>query len=337
MKTATRSVLVGRALVTRVLLLVGAIVVLYVAWMLLWGVIKSHLVKQGVPEAFLQLYGEVPPLPTANRPVPIRKGNFNGVPIAVPSNYLEFAFEYKDKSIWEPPKPGDRKPGERTFADAVRAFALLVRWPDLRPRNAETEQSYWDGQKPGGQPWLSIALDDDYARSPRPPATPDNGLARRLRGNLERLSAEGLAKVPHYVIDPTDPAGKREIRTWDVRYALRGPDPATGLQWAEPTGPGTERFYMWNQALFWQGDMASIVTDLVKCNNGKMPNPRTYQQCSHRYLLPEWSAYVTVRYPRSWLPQWRDIKARSRDLVRSFQTDSESDAISDQTANPQEE
>jgi|GEM_PF-7076175 len=325
-----------REITKRLLLLLGALVVLYLMWVLVWAAIKPQLIKHNVPVAFRQLYGEVPPLPSADLPIPIHKGNINGVPIAVPSNYFKFAFAYNDKSIWEPRKPGDKKMEERTFADTVGSFALLVRWPDMKPRSPETEKSFWNHDKPGGDAWLMIGVNSDPVGGPRSSNESRNGLARMLRGMLERLSEEGLAEVPRYIVDPTDPDGKRRIRTMDVRYVLRGTDPVTGLQWAEPVGPGTERFHAWNMVLYWQGDMDGTVTDLIECYNGKIPNSNSYQKCEHRFGLPEWGASISFDYPRTLLPQWRELKARTRELILGFQVSPEAEEMTMQTTTNKE-
>ncbi len=308
-------------LVKRSLFLLGALLLLYMVFSSLWGVVKPNLVKNAVEPVSHQLEGEVSPLSVTDPQVPIRKGNVNGDPIAVPVDYLHSPIEYKDKSVWETPKRGDKKLGERTFEDAVSAFSVYVRWRDLKPRNSETEKSFRDGRnKPEEYPWLSIgvtAYDSPQAKGR------DLGWAPVLRGILDRLSKEELARVPRRIIDPTDPKQERRIGATDLSYALHGVDPVTGLHWAEPVGIGTERFYTWNKVLYWQGDMNGIVTDLIECYNGKMPNPKSYHKCNQKYTLLEWGASVSVSYPRVLLSHWREIKSNTRKLILSFQYQAE--------------
>ncbi len=296
-----------------VLLVVGTILVI---WLALRATLIPYLAQRYTPESFRLLYGEKPKsaLPERKKGLP-RRGQINGVPISVPLEYMTYyPVEYKDKSIWEGPKSGDKKPEERTYDDAIGAFAIYAHWPDMQPRNPDNWLSFLKRDDGGEHPWMSIGVVDDYARHPRPPESPDNGLARELR-----VVIEILAKYPRYIIDPTDPGQERRIKAGELRYETRGKDLTTDLLWAEPVGPGTARFDTWNKALYWQGDINGTVTDLIECDNGKLPNPKHFQKCHHKYLLPEWGAYVLFSYPRSWLPQWRELKAGVRQLLLTFQ------------------
>jgi hypothetical protein len=103
---------------------------------------------------------------------------------------------------------------------------------------------------------------------------------------------------------------------------MHGTDPGTGLKWAEPVGPGTERFHPWNQTLHWKGDLDGDVSDMIECYNGRMPNPDSRPVCRHRFNLPEWGAWVDFNYPRTLLPQWKSLKTSVRDLILSFEVKS---------------
>jgi len=296
------------------LLLAIALLLIWALWLILRATLIPYLAQRYTPESFRMLYGDSSGSFPPKKPGVPRRGQINGVPIAVPLGYMYFPVGYKGKSIWEGRKPGDKKPEDRTFEDAIGSFSIYAHWPDMLPRNPENWLSFIKRDDGGEHSWLLIGVVDDYARNPRPPKSPDNGLARVLRGIIQRL-----AEHPHQIIDPTDPEQKRRIESRELRYEIRGVDAVTGLLWAEPVGLGTGRFHAWNLVLYWQGDMNGSVTDLIECYNGKLPNPKSFQKCEHQYLLPEWGAYVSFDYPRSWLPQWRELKARSRQLVLSFQ------------------
>ena len=248
----------------------------------------------------------------STKPVPVRKGNINGNAIAVPSNYLKFAFDYKDKSIWEPRKPGDKAYADRDYSDALQAIALYIRWPDLLPRSPATEASYQESRKGWDEySWISIAVTaynkDAVGR--------DLGWGPVIEGIMTRLESR-----PHTRHLP--PRNEKERwggyeEVW-LKYVYRGTD-ANGLKWAEPVGLGSDLFHTWNMALYWTGDKAGYAGDLIECYNGKMGHPTQYQECHHNFNLPEWGASVTVSYPRSWLPDWRVLKEKSKALVLSFQ------------------
>lgn len=295
------------------LLLAIALLLIWALWLILRATLIPYLAQRYTPESFRMLYGDSSGSFPPKKPGVPRRGQINGVPIAIPLGYMYFPVGYKDKSIWEGRKPGDKKPEDRTFEDAIGSFSIYAHWPDMLPRNPENWLSFIKRDDGGEHPWLLIGVDDGYIRSPRPPQAPDNGLAR-----VVRVKFENLEKYPRTILDPSDPERQRTLQTSDLRYALRGTDPATGLLWAEPVGPGTENFHTWNEALYWRGDKDGIVTDLITCDNGRLRNPRSFLKCEHQYELPEWKAYVSFDYPRSWLPHWRELKARSRELVLGF-------------------
>lgn len=240
----------------------------------------------------------------------ISKGNLNGIPIAVPSNYLYFPFEYLDKSIWEAPKPGDKPYSQRTYEDSVGGFSIYVHWPDMQPRHQKNNLIFLTKDENGGNDWLMVSVHSDYISIPRPPKTVDNGLARVLKGKIKYLENKLVNGGPW---------GKRE--KVQVRYEQRGQDKVTGLNWAIPVGPYTELFHTWNEALYWQGDKETVVTDLIECDIGKFSNPNSYQKCRHKFEFPGMKTYVILSYPRTWLSQWRELKAKSQTLLLGFKAD----------------
>lgn len=301
---------------------------LAVVMLLVWAVVSTlwrhvalpMLAERYLPESFRMLYGAPPP--AMQKKESLRKGNINGVPVAIPLSYAYYyPVEYNDQSIWEARKPGDKKPEERTFDDAIGAFGVYVRWPEMLPRNANA-----DLQKKFVQEilveksefsWLKIGI--AAYNNPKTKGR-DLGWAPVLRGVMESLNKRPQErKLPSP--DPRIPvcgiSGLKEMV--HVHYELRGADPATGLQWAEPVGPGTECFHIWNMSLYWQGDIDGIATDMIECDNGRLPNPKSFQVCDHKFYLPEWHASVSVTYPRAHLSQWREIKARTRQLILGFQ------------------
>jgi hypothetical protein len=309
----------------RMLMLLVAVSLIWLLAAIAWHYAKPLLIRHFVPESYRLLIGEMPTAP--QKPKVMLKGNMNGIPLAIPRQYIEFPVEYNDKSIWEARKPGDKKPEQRTFEDAIGAFSLLVRWPEMKPRweSFELKRKFLEETSDGSEhPWLSIGV---TARQMIHSKGKEYGYALPLQAHLRRLS-ERPQESRHR---PTSGKGGALCSTSanteliSVHYQLRGLDPASGLQWAEPVGPRTECFHTWNMAWYWAGDMNGLVTDMIKCDNGKLPNPKAYQECTHYYAIPEWGAGVTVTYPRRWLPQWREIRARTLSLVLGMRPPSGSD------------
>ena len=304
----------------RMLMLLVAVSLIWLLAAIAWHYAKPLLIRHFVPESYRLLIGEMPTAP--QKPKVMLKGNMNGIPLAIPRQYIEFPVEYNDKSIWEARKPGDKKPEQRTFEDAIGAFSLLVRWPEMKSRweNADMKNKYFDEHvgKEGEHPWLSIGVTAWPIRS----KGKEYGYASQLNARLKQLSERPQARhlpPPGKESSWCGLSGTNELVS--VHYQLRGLDPASGLQWAEPVGPGTKCFHTWNDALYWEG-MNGFITDLLVCQNGAFMRPVLHHECTHYYEVPEWGAEVTVTYPRRWLPQWREIKARTLSLVLSMQVPS---------------
>lgn len=250
----------------------------------------------------------------------IRKGNLNGIPFAIPSNYLHFPIGYHDKSIWDPDKPPNYY-DDKTYEDSIQNFSLYVRWPDLEPRGLETEESFSDSiREPGEHAWFAVSVNDDYVHSPRPPETPENGLARILTSKVERLPGNNRSNWRPSIYDPETDGGRHLP---DVYYELRGEDSETGLQWAVPVGPHTGEAHIWNKAIYWRGDHRNIVNPLIMCSHGAYPNPQTAHRCRHEFEFPDLEANVSVYYTSNWLPKWREIQEKVKEFVMSFRVDLE--------------
>ncbi len=169
----------------RLTLIVVVLVAIWLAGSALWsGLARPWLAGVGVFDTLHEIYGEPPRLEIQEFSPPIRKANINGVPIAIPSNYLALVgIEYKDQSTWAPRDPDTPKPDERAFEDEAHAFTLAVRWPDLKPRSPETQKSYWSKDDPDGDVWLRIALGTFRV----PETTIERGWAPVVRGRIERI------------------------------------------------------------------------------------------------------------------------------------------------------
>ncbi|MBJ7538894.1 hypothetical protein [Marinomonas transparens] len=240
----------------------------------------------------------------------IRKGNINGIPIAIPSNYFYFPFHYLDKSIWEAPKPGDIPYDQRTYDDGIAGFTLAVHWPDMQPRNWDNVASYRNFKENANHSWLRVSVNSDFISSQRPPESATNGLARRLNWQVQNLASKAVNGGPWMKTE--------KVR---VHYEFRGVDEITGLEWAEPVGPYTDLFHTWNDLLYWKGDRQAVVSDFINCYNGAMPNPNSYHRCTHRFEFPEMKVSVMLVYPRSRVSQWREIKAEIKALLLGFKVD----------------
>lgn len=248
----------------------------------------------------------------------VSKGNINGILIGIPQVYQKHRIEYEGKSIWGRSEERSASQESHSYEERVSAFSLYVKWPDMQPHGTSSSSR----EERGESSWLTIAVDDDYARQPRPPTANQNGLARKLSGIIRRVSERQQIVNIRSATDSNGDAF--ESFESSIRYEMRGKDHRVDMNWAEPVGVGTERFHSWNLDLFWRGDMSRTVTDLVSCYKGEMPSIDAQQKCSHDFYLEEWGASVTVTYPRSLLPEWKRIKLSTKKLILSFQNNIDS-------------
>jgi hypothetical protein len=250
--------------------------------------------------------------------VKLRLGNMEGVPLAIPSNLLEFAVEYMDKSAWEPKGKGYYE--SKTAADPIRNFALYLHWPDLAGRSAANEESFWASKKTAGATdWIAISVTNEHPGSSKRPNAQKRGLEWVVKQHMNYLSEEWMTKHPTTVLDLVTEE-KHVIR--DAHYELRERDPVTGLQSAIPVGRDTERYFSSNTALYWKGDMNKKLDFVIACPRGKLrnSNPNAVLKCEHRYLLPELGADVTLYYTPNWLPHWQELQSKTRDFVLALRT-----------------
>ncbi|WP_019023592.1 MULTISPECIES: hypothetical protein [unclassified Thioalkalivibrio] len=300
----------------RLALIVVVLVAIWLAGSALWsGLARPWLSELGVFDALHEIYGEPPRLEIQEFSPPIRKANINGVPIAIPSNYLSLVgIEYKDQSAWAPRSPDTPKPDERTFEDDAQAFSLYVRWPDMVPRSPETQSSFWTRDDPDGDVWLLIGVVaiSDFRRDGQfsyELLRERGDWAPALRGVMQRFD-EG-ERITH---EWNDEKGRYK-HLKNIRYEMRGRDPETGLQWAQPVGPGTDKLELWNQTLYWKGDVDGVVTDYFQCRAGSTANPDFIHTCRYKFTIPEWGGRVAFRFPRDKLVAWREMKVAVRDLI----------------------
>lgn len=248
----------------------------------------------------------------------LRKGNLNGTYFAIPSNYLEYPVEYLDTSIWGAKEP-EINYENRTYDDAIQEFTVRVHWPDFESHVAwSSRRSLESRQDRGATEWVSVSVNHGYVNAPRPPLAPDNGMARVLRGRLERLSAKRQTERPLEIRDAITGAN---VIVRGVYYEMRGLDPKTGLQSAVPVGPETETFHGWNNLLYWAGDMNGVVEVLISCYQGKVKiinKPDLIGKCEQHFEIPNIKAEVTLYYPSSLLPQWEELQDRSRQFILSL-------------------
>ncbi len=239
-----------------------------------------------------------------------RKGSFNGTPIAVRGDYLGHPITYTDKSDWEPASTPDYY-DKKTYADAIVGFDVVVHWPSLEPHKPSNHMSWLTYRSFKPTEWIGIAAVATLKPELRPPYMADNGLARVIKGQMDRVVRWPFRRIE---------SDGREVLT-DLRYELQGLDSTLGLQVAKTVGRDANRPGGGNATHYWTGDLNHIVETAIQCPAGTLPGPASVHTCIHRFEILELGAYVSVEYTENLLPQWRQIETRARDLILSLRVD----------------
>lgn len=226
---------------------------------------------------------------------PYRLGTMSGVPLAIPSNHVRLAVEYIGESVW---KKQPNPPPVHTQESRIAHFNVHLTWPGL-----QVHRPWAMSFTPENKDWLIIGVtvrdrqETDFSK-PMEVDPHGIGLAKVLR---HRLSGEL----------PELPAG--------VSFHLEGENSALGLQIAKPVGLNTERYNTWNDVIYWKGDPEGIVSTYISCDNGAFLNLRIVRKCNHKYVFPELRAYVWLTYPYDFLPQWKALEEKSREVILSYE------------------
>lgn len=245
-----------------------------------------------------------------------RKGNLNGTPIAIRADYLGSPITYADKSDWEPASEPDYYE-KKNFADAVVGFDVVVHWPTMESHRPSNHPSWLTYRSSKPTEWISVSVVGDLKPEARPPYKADNGLARAIKGHMDDVARSPQKRI----------GADGQLTQVELHYELFGLDPITGLRVAKAAGRDADRPGGGNYTFYWEGDLANIVRTSIRCPAGVLPNPGSVHTCEHKFELVERGAYVSVRYTENMLPQWREIEARTRELILSLRVDPKNSSI----------
>jgi len=207
-------------------------------------------------------------------------GNMGGVRISVPKSYLIPApsVEYKNEDIWRPSKAQP----SRGFESEIVGIALLLRDTDLQPiLTKEDVDEYQSQYKPSSSKrehhWITIGFDTRFY------ALNQGSMQSTYEGWIKNEAHWGpwipqdtnVSDLKHFVSE------KQDINTMDY-------------------SPPDEFFYD-----------SSTRSTFISCTNRRRAVPPfdASSGCEHKFNLPELKAQVSVNYPKSDLPRWREIES----------------------------
>ena len=224
-------------------------------------------------------------------------GTMQGVRFSIPKAYIHFPVQYEGQSPWDS-RTGYGRPPAEGESEEITNFSLYVEWPGLDPHTPHNHESYQASQK-SFEPdnWLLIGT---TVRGTGPIPEIDEDGRNSLSRIVNRMIANPYNSLPE-----------------NVRYEVMT-ESQLGLSVARLVGPGVENAKIWNRSLHWKGDRNGIVSTLVRCGDGILSTPGWVRDCSQEFRLDEIDSMVTVTYAKTLLPQWREIEARVKQLIRSF-------------------
>ncbi|MDF2180638.1 hypothetical protein [Neptuniibacter sp. CAU 1671] len=220
-------------------------------------------------------------------------GNINGVKIKFDSRFLYFPVEYHKIPGGEVKNKEGNAIKEIHFV-SFRASLPNLKFIESEIKNNRSLYSNIDDYS------IVFSLVDDYRHFKG-----KNGLSLRLNGILSRFTEEYQIKHPRRVYDHE----KDElVKVSNLKYRLD--EGEHGLKRAVLEGDYTEKFHVWNETLYWDGEKDGIVKNLIICQSGEFIDKRTKHLCELRFEYQPWGANITVRFREINLPMWEDIRSK---------------------------
>ena len=108
------------------------------------------------PFAVLMAQHQFPEMEDINKPPTLVRRKVNGIPIAIPSNYLFLPIEHVGQNIWAPPPEPKPQYDENS---EVTSFSIRVRLPDLVPKNPQTITDYMESFHRLDDKWIVVGVE----------------------------------------------------------------------------------------------------------------------------------------------------------------------------------
>lgn len=187
-------------------------------------------------------------------------------------------------------------------------FSLLVQWPDLQPL-PPGERSGQDAATLDRQIAITpryidrVPIEDRLEASARPlaePGTPEHDdPSKRLDLMLEQPQRDGLTP---YLVDADRLAAYDTARAERLGVPVRRA-PASVQDWFVRRGADGR------------------IGTLIRCDRESASGEHSRPQCTHDITIPELKIAISIDYAREYLPGWRRIEDRARELIAKYRTD----------------
>lgn len=273
----------------------GKFVVMAAMVLLPLGIFSMWPKKPVNPFAMLMAQHQQLEVEDINKPTLVRR-KLNGIPIAIPSNYLFLPMEHVGQNIWAPPPEPKPQYDENS---ELKAFSIRVRLPDLEPRTPQNYQDYLEAFHQMDDKWIVVGIVPFDLSTVTPKVTPENYLTI----NLERT----LKMSQHY--------GKGQYLSW-----VHSTDKRFGLSVEVLDGADYTKFDYENKQIL-HAEKDGRTYTFITCGVGPTAKPGGQHTCHQKFVLEDISATVEFSYPPKHLENWVIMQDKVAQLFRSFLTD----------------
>lgn len=211
-------------------------------------------------------------------------GNSYGVNIRIPSEYQFFPVEYKND------KKTDKKSGITGFNRQIESFSLLVRLPDMRPRDPSNENEIESQLKTNNRfyPWFNISAD-----------------AIKFTEPYFYWGSEWIGRIKDlgYYYEKNG------------MYYKESDEKLYGLSSLILMGADKNPFKKHSRTLFYEEKTMDVI---IECDTSPKPSPAAKELCKIRFPIYEMNLMVKYSFYRENIASWSENKNRVYKLISGF-------------------
>lgn len=218
-------------------------------------------------------------------------GDLGGIKVRIPKHCAEYVEYDGDPGFGE----GERR-GGKTFESKFRSFGLDVRLPEMKCKeSAEMEADYRSSWLDENSPWVSVGINSGEIY----PGV--EAVDRHSKITIRSLNKKNNFWLDNYERIPGATYGLHA-------YVVAGTDPGTGGL-ARENERAKDRFFHY--------DKFGVADTYISC--GKTYVPGGVATCLMKFNMePDMRVLVNVRFSRSLLPKWRDIRSSVAVFLSGF-------------------
>lgn len=208
------------------------------------------------------------------------QGVFNGIQVLIPNKFLQSGVMYSS-----PPRDVDNP--EFKF-NRIAEFGILLRISNLSPVTTEQDRRDWRQASSTTKPsflnaWMMVDFDSRYP----------------IDWNINHEMPANLMKDPAH----TGPFIRDEFAPFGLHHY-------TSVQPVDNGGPHGHMDYFYSDS--------SLTNIVCETNRTKVPPLYTYDECHHRFLVPELHVVAEAFYTKNDLKNWKLFEEHIRLIAKDF-------------------